>query len=268
MTRSSAQPVIMTIAGLDPSGGAGVLADIKTISAFGCYAIAVVTSLTIQNTQRVFQIDNQDTEIVRSQIEALAEDFEIAAIKTGMLPTAEIVRETARAIDKTNLILVVDPVLISSSGFNLCDEGAIDALKVSLLPLATVVTPNVAEAARLSGVDIHDEATMRRAAEEILKVGAKSVLITGGDAGTRYATDFLFDAEGASTYRIERVVSTNTHGTGCTLASAIACLLVQGHSLREAVPLAKLYIADAIRGAHPHGRGNGPLNHFSRWFQK
>jgi hydroxymethylpyrimidine kinase/phosphomethylpyrimidine kinase len=266
MTRSTGQPVIMTIAGLDPSGGAGVLADVKTISAFDCYGIAVVTSITVQNTQRVFQIQNQDAAIVRSQIEALDSDFKIAAIKTGMLPTSGIVLEAAHAIDKNNLIVVVDPVLISSSGFNLCDDGAIEAVKVSLFPLATVVTPNVAEAARLSGVDIHDEVTMRRAAEKILKMGAKSVLITGGDAGTSYATDFLLDSEGASTYRVERVVSTNTHGTGCTLASAIACLLVQGHSLREAVPLAKQYIADAIRSAHSHGCGDGPLNHFSRLF--
>src|SRR5437660_1195493 len=176
----------MTIAGLDPSGGAGVLADIKTISAFNCYGIAVVTSITVQNTQRILETHNQDAGIVRSQIDALAKDFEIAAIKTGMLPTSEIVLETAQALDKS-LIIVVDPVLISSSGFNLCEEGAIEALKVSLLPIATVVTPNVAEAVRLSGVDIHDDATMRRAAEEILKMGAKSVLITGGDVGTRYA---------------------------------------------------------------------------------
>jgi len=258
----------MTIAGLDPSGGAGLLADIKTISAFNCYGIAVVTSITVQNTQKVFQIHNQDAGIVRTQIETLSEDFEITAIKTGMLPTSEIVLEAAHAIDKTNVVLVVDPVLVSSSGFNLCEEGAIDAVKASLLPLATVVTPNVAEAARLSGVDIHDDATMHRAAEEILKLGAKSVLITGGDMGADYSTDFLFDSEGAMTYRVERVVSTNTHGTGCTLASAIACLLVQGHSLRKSVPLAKQYVVDAIRGAHPHGRGNGPLNHFSRWFEK
>jgi len=258
----------MTIAGLDPSGGAGLLADIKTISAFNCYGIAVVTSITVQNTRQVFQIQNQDAVIVRSQIEALNEDFKVAAIKTGMLPTAEIVLEAAHAIDKTTAVLVVDPVLVSSSGFNLCEEGAIDAVKASLLPLATVVTPNVAEAARLSGVDIHDDATIHRAAEKILKTGAKSVLITGGDMGADHSTDFLLDSEGAMTYRVERVASTNTHGTGCTLASAIACLLVQGHSLRQSVPLAKQYVVDAIRGAHPHGRGNGPLNHFSRWFEK
>ena len=269
MVNATKQPVVMTIAGFDPSGGAGVLADIKTISAFGCYGVAAVTSLTVQNTQQVFEAHHQSAATVRRQIEALADDFEIAAIKTGMLPTAEIVFEVARTIGpKASSIVLVDPVLTSTSGFDLCDEGAVNALTGLLFPLASLVTPNIAEAARITGLDIRDYATMHRAAEAILKMGAGAVLITGGDAGSDRSTDFLLDAEGASTYSAERVTSTNTHGTGCTLASAIACLLARGHSLREAIPLAKQYIKEAILGAPSLGHGRGPLNHFSRWFER
>lgn len=269
MVSTTKQPVVMTIAGFDPSGGAGVLADIKTISALGCYGVAAITSLTVQNTQGVFATHHHDPVIVRRQIEALTDDFEIAAIKTGMLPTAEIVFEVARIIGpKAAPIVIVDPVLTSTSGFDLCDEGAVNALLRSLFPLASVVTPNIAEAARITGLDIHNDATMHSAAEVILKMGASAVLITGGDAGSDSATDFLLDEEGASTFSAERVTSTNTHGTGCTLASAIACLLARGHSLREAIPLAKQYIKEAILSAPHLGHGHGPLNHFSRWFRR
>jgi hydroxymethylpyrimidine kinase/phosphomethylpyrimidine kinase len=263
------QPVVMSIAGFDPSGGAGVLADIKTISALGCYGVAALTSLSVQNTQQVFGTHHHDAAIVRRQIEALIEDFEIAAIKTGMLPTAEIVFEVARIIgQKAAPIVVVDPVLASTSGFDLCDERAVDELTRSLFPLASLVTPNIAEAARITGLDIRDDATMHCAAEAILKMGPSAVLITGGDAVSDSSVDFLLDAEGASTYGAERVTSTNTHGTGCTFASAIACLLARGHSLRDAIPLAKQYVSEAILSAPRLGRGRGPLNHFSRWFKR
>ena len=259
----------MTIAGFDPSGGAGVLADIKTISALGCYGVAAITSLTVQNTQKVFGAHHHDAAIVRRQIEALTDDFEIAAIKTGMLPTAEIVIEVARTIGpNAPSIVVVDPVLTSTSGFDFSDERAVNALKGSLFPLASLVTPNIAEAARITGLDVCNDATMHRAAEAILKMGASAVLITGGDAGTDSSTDFLLDAEGASTYSAERVTSTNTHGTGCAFASAIACLLARGDSLREAIPLAKQYVREAILSAPRLGRGDGPLNHFSRRFER
>jgi hydroxymethylpyrimidine kinase/phosphomethylpyrimidine kinase len=269
MVSATKQPVVMTIAGFDPSGGAGVLADIKTISSLGCYGVAAITSLTVQNTQQVFGALHHDAATVRGQIEALIDDFEIAAIKTGMLPTAEIVFEVARTIGpEVASIVVVDPVLTSTSAFDLCDERAVDALTRSLFPLATLVTPNIAEAARITGADIYDDATMHHAAETILRMGPGAVLITGGDAGSDTSLDFLLDVEGASTYCAERVSSTNTHGTGCTFASAIACLLARGHSLREAIPLAKQYVSDAILGAPGLGHGHGPLNHFSRWFER
>jgi hydroxymethylpyrimidine/phosphomethylpyrimidine kinase len=269
MVSATKQPVVMTIAGFDPSGGAGVLADIKTISSLGCYGVAAITSLTVQNTQQVFGALHHDAATVRGQIEALIDDFEIAAIKTGMLPTAEIVFEVARTIGpEVASIVVVDPVLTSTSAFDLCDERAVDALIRSLFPLATLVTPNIAEAARITGAHIYDDATMHHAAETILRMGPGAVLITGGDAGSDTSLDFLLDVEGASTYCAERVTSTNTHGTGCTFASAIACLLARGHSLREAIPLAKQYVSDAILGAPGLGHGHGPLNHFSRWFER
>jgi hydroxymethylpyrimidine kinase/phosphomethylpyrimidine kinase len=268
MLNTKRQPVVMTIAGFDPSGGAGVLADIKTISALGCYGVAAITSLTVQNTQQVFGAHHQDAAIVRRQIEALADDFEIAGIKTGMLPTAEIVFEVARIVaGKAAPIVVVDPVLTSTSGFDLSDERAVKALKEGLFPLASLVTPNIAEAARITGLDIRNDATVHRAAEAILKMGASAVVITGGDAGSDCSKDFLLDAEGGSTYSAKRVTSGNTHGTGCTFASAIACLLVHGHSLREAIPLAKQYVREAILSAPGLGQGRGPLNHFSRLFK-
>lgn len=262
------QPVVMTIAGFDPSGGAGVLADIKTIAAFGCYGLAAVTSVTFQTTQQVLGKLNQNAETVRQQIAPLFDDFEISAIKTGMLPTAEIIREVARIIRANAVpVVVVDPALKSTSGFNLADDLAIDALTSDLFPLASLVTPNLAEAHRLSGIDIKDRLQMERAAEVMRKLGARAVLITGGDANSGLATDLLLDAHGAAVFSTERIRSKHTHGTGCTLASALACLLARGRSLRESVPIAKQYVAQAIVAAPGVGRGNGPLNHYPPGFQ-
>lgn len=264
------QPVVLTVAGFDPSGGAGVLADIKTISAFGCYGVAAVTSLTFQNTQRVFGKHNQSVESLRRQIEPLFADFEIAAIKTGMLPTAEIIREIAAIIEKNRVpVIVVDPVIKSTSGFDLVDDSAVSAMNEALIPLASVVTPNVTEARRLASSDADPPIEVRRAAEILLDRGARAVLVTGGDVTVSdgLSTDLLLDALGSITYSSERIESSSTHGTGCTLASAIACLLTRGHSLRAAVPLAKQYINQAILSAPRLGLGQGPLNHFPSGFE-
>lgn len=270
MDKTIKQPVVLTIAGFDPSGGAGVLADIKTIAAFRCYGLAAVTSLTFQNTRQVFGVLNQSAETVRQQIAPLFDDFEISAIKTGMLPTAEIIREVA-AIIRNNAVpvVVVDPALSSSSGFDLVDNLAVDALTSELFPLASLVTPNLAEAHRLSGIDINDRLQVERVGEAMLKMGARAVLITGGDENSRLATDRLFDSVGSAVFSTERVRSTHTHGTGCTLASALACLLARGRSVRESVPIAKQYVAEAIAAAPAIGCGNGPLNHFPPgfWFE-
>jgi len=262
------QPVVLTIAGFDPSGGAGVLADIKTFAAFGCYGLAAVTSLTFQNTQQVLGALNQNAETARQQIAPLFDDFDISAIKTGMLPTAEIIREVA-GIMRANAVpvVVVDPALKSTSGFDLVDDLAVDALTSDLFPLASLVTPNIAEAQRISGADIKDQLQMERAAETILKMGAGAVLITGGDANSGLSTDLLRDAQGTTVFSTGRVRSKHTHGTGCTLASALACLLARGRSLRESVPIAKQYVAQAIVTAPGVGCGNGPLNHFPPGFQ-
>lgn len=269
MDKAINRPVVLTIAGFDPSGGAGVLADIKTMTAFGCYGVAAVTSVTFQNTRRVFGKFDQSPETIREQIAPLFEDFEIAAIKTGMLPTAGIIREVANLIRASGVpVVVVDPVLKSTSGFDLVDDLAIDALTSELFPLASLITPNLAEAQRISGLGIKDQREMESAARAILEIGRSSaVLITGGDAGSGLSTDLVIDAGGVAVFSAKRIRSRHTHGTGCTLASALACLLARGRSLREAIPIAKQYVARAIIEAPRIGQGNGPLNHFPSDFE-
>ncbi|HJQ26744.1 MAG TPA: bifunctional hydroxymethylpyrimidine kinase/phosphomethylpyrimidine kinase [Blastocatellia bacterium] len=256
-------PVVMTIAGFDPSGGAGILADIKAIAALGGFGIAAVTSLTFQNTVGVFGAAHQTRETVRRQIEPLLEDFEIAAIKTGMLPTAEVIKEVADLLrERLSAPLVVDPVVRSTSGYNLIDDRALAALVETFMPLATVVTPNAAEAERLTGIRICSLDAMQEAAAAIRAMGARAVLVKGGDVMAETATDLLLDDSGAQVFSAERVHSASTHGTGCTLAAAVATLLARGHPLAAAVEQAKHYIIEAIRHAPPLGHGHGPLNHF------
>jgi hydroxymethylpyrimidine/phosphomethylpyrimidine kinase len=256
-------PVVMTIAGFDPSAGAGVLADVKTISAFGGYGVAAITSLTVQNTQGVFGAQHQRREFVREQIDRLVADFHIAAIKTGMLPTPGIIEEVAEFLSTTTIAtIVVDPVIRSTSGFDLIDDVAVAALVQYLFPLAAVVTPNAAEAERLTGIRIVDTESMKQAAAAILAFGPRAVLIKGGDVKSDFASDVLLDASGAMAFNTPRVASTSTHGTGCTLSAALACLLARGMTLGESVPLAKRYINAAIAAAPGLGRGHGPLNHF------
>ena len=263
MVEIAKPPVVMTIAGLDPSGGAGVLADIKTIGAFACYGVAALTSVTFQNTRDVLGARHQSADTVRRQIAALFDDFEIAAVKTGMLPTSEIVIEVASIIRAHSVpIVVVDPVLKSTSGFDLVEEGVAATLRSDLFPLASLVTPNIAEARLFSGEEIQDLPAAQRAAETILAMGPRAVLITGGDADSDSSTDLLLDELGSCTYSADRIKSRNTHGTGCTLASALACLLARGLTLREAIPIAKRYIVEGILIGPRIGHGHGPLNHF------
>lgn len=254
---------VMTIAGFDPSAGAGVLADIKTMSAFGCYGVSAITSLTLQNTQGVFGAHHQTREVVRGQLEPLFDDFDIAAVKTGMLPTRDVIAEVADALSSRAIAhVVVDPVVRSTSGYDLIDDRALAALVDLLFPLATVVTPNRAEAERITGAEIATASQMEGAARRILALGPEAVLIKGGDIKDEKATDLLVDSAGVATFSSERVNSTSTHGTGCTLSSALACLMAAGHTLRQAVPIAKQYVVEAISAAHGLGRGHGPLNHF------
>jgi hydroxymethylpyrimidine kinase/phosphomethylpyrimidine kinase len=257
------QPVALTVAGFDPSGGAGVVADIKTFTSFGCFAAAAVTSLTFQNTTGVFGVANQSAETVRRQVLPVVEDLRVAGMKTGMLPTREIISEVARLIRETDLretAPVVDPVVRSTSGHDLIDDDALDALKRELLPLARIVTPNVPEAERITGMRIADEGAMRRAAAVIRGMGARAVLVKGGHlAGD--ALDLLDDDGGVQLFRAPRVETRSTHGTGCTLAAAVAACLARGLSLPEAVGVAKRFVTAAIRSAPGLGRGFGPVQH-------
>ncbi|HSE96844.1 MAG TPA: bifunctional hydroxymethylpyrimidine kinase/phosphomethylpyrimidine kinase [Blastocatellia bacterium] len=254
---------ILTIAGFDPSAGAGILADIKTMSAFGCYGVAAITSLTLQNTTGVFGAYNQTGESVTGQLAALFDDFDIAAVKTGMLPTAEVIEAVASVIASRSAgPLVVDPVVRSTSGYDLIDDMALGSLVGTLFPLATIVTPNRAEAERITGVHITDRPAAELAAKVIREKQGRAVLLQDWDGQSPEATDLLLDEEGFFDYSSDRIVSRNTHGTGCTLSSAIASLLARGVSLRDAIPVAKQYVVSGIQTAPGLGRGHGPLNHF------
>jgi hydroxymethylpyrimidine/phosphomethylpyrimidine kinase len=259
-------PVALTIAGFDPSGGAGIAADIKTFTAFDCFAVAAITSLTFQNTAGVFGAAHQTAETVRAQVMPVIEDFRIASAKTGMLPTREIIREVARLFRETELPApVVDPVIRSTSGYDLIDDAALNALIAELMPLARLITPNIPEAERITGLTIEDEDGMRRAARALREMGARAVLVKGGhlkenadcglriadyekqaSAGVLSALDVLDDEGRVTVFREEWIETTNTRGTGCTLSAAIAACLGRGLDLEKSVETAKRFVTDAI----------------------
>jgi hydroxymethylpyrimidine/phosphomethylpyrimidine kinase len=260
---SEIKPVVLTIAGLDPSGGAGIVADIKTIAALGCFPAAALTSVTYQNTTGVFGTEHQTGETLRAQVMPIVEDLSVAAAKTGMLPTAEIVAEVARLFAEENLPApVVDPVVVATSGDVLIDEEAFEILKSRLFPLARIVTPNIPEAEKLAGFAIQNETDMRRAAEAIKLLGARSVLVKGGHREVRpgEAVDLLLNDDGSFTeFRNEYLDVGEVHGSGCTLSAAIAASLGKGMTLEQAVGAAKKYVTNAIRSAPRIGRGARPL---------
>lgn len=276
MKRENQKPKIcLTIAGLDPSGGAGIIADIKTFTSFGCFAAAAVSALTFQNTRGVFGSVSQTAETVRGQILPVVEDYEIAAVKTGMLPTREIIGEVARILKENNLKnLVVDPVIRSTSGFDLIDEAALRALIETLFPLAVVVTPNLPEAERITKTKIETVADIERAARIIQSFGAANVLIKGGHLlnaelktenqkpknKNRIARDYLFTEKDLHVFEAEYIETTSTHGTGCALAAAIAANLALGKNLVEAVETSKRFVTEAISTAPELGGGNSPVN--------
>jgi len=256
-----AKPVVLTIAGLDPSGGAGIVADIKTISALGCFPAAALTSITFQNTTGVFGAEHQSAATLRSQVKPIIQDLTVAAAKTGMLPTAEIVAEVARLFAEENLPApVVDPVVVATSGDVLIDDEAFEILKTKLFPLARVVTPNIPEAEKLAGFKIESEADMRRAAETIQSLGARAVLVKGGHKQIKSgeAVDILL-SETLTEFRSEYLDVGEVHGSGCTLSAAIAAGLAKGMTLEEAVGAAKEYVTNAIRSAPRIGHGARPL---------
>jgi hydroxymethylpyrimidine kinase/phosphomethylpyrimidine kinase len=253
---------VLAIGGFDPSAGAGVLADIKTIRAFGCYGLAVVTSLTFQNTLGVAGASNQSRETVASQLAGLLADFQIDSVKTGMLPTRSVIEEVAEVIAANPIAhVVVDPVFESTSGFKLVDDAAVAALVELLFPLASVITPNTVEAERLTGIAVKCSQDKERAAQSLLALGPRAVIVKGGHEGGVTCADLLLDREGVAVFTARRLESSHTHGTGCTFASALACLLGRGNSLRDAIPIAKQYLADAILAAPRVGHGSGPVGH-------
>jgi hydroxymethylpyrimidine kinase/phosphomethylpyrimidine kinase len=259
------KPVVLSIAGLDPSGGAGIVADIKTIYALGCFPAAALTSITYQNTMGVFGAEHQTAETLRAQVEPVIRDLNVVAAKTGMLPTAEIVAEVARLFAEENLQPpVVDPVMVSTSGHDLIGDEAFRILKSQLLPVARIVTPNIPEAERLAEFAIETESDMRRAAEAIRSLGARAVLVKGGHrAIQQQAIDLLLNDDGNFVeFREEYIEVGEIHGSGCTLSAAIAAGLGKGMTLEDAVRSAKTYITDrirALRSAPRLGHGARPL---------
>lgn len=256
----------LTIAGSDSGGGAGIQADLKTFEALGVFGTSALTAITAQNTRGVTRVDVLSPEAVIAQIEAVASDFTLGAIKTGMLATAEIVHAVADAVERLDLRpLVVDPVMVATSGDPLLAPEAVDAYRDRLLPLATVITPNTHEAEALLGTSVRTLDDARRAASTLRASGVSAVLVKGGHLeGEADAIDVLADTDGEHLIRSERIDTTSTHGTGCTLASAIAAHLARGQSLREAVEGAKAYLTEALRHAPGLGHGHGPVRHLWR----
>jgi hydroxymethylpyrimidine/phosphomethylpyrimidine kinase len=254
---------VLTIAGSDSGGGAGIQADIKAMSANGVFAMSVITAITAQNTEEVADVFELPVPIVAAQIDAVFDDFDVSAVKTGMLSSAAIVEVVASLLRPQNVAnLVVDPVMISKTGYQFLKHDAIEALKKQLFPLALLVTPNIHEAQQLSGIQITSLADARRAAKVIHGFGCRHVLIKGGHLLTERATDLLYDGRFFHVFKGEFIETPHTHGTGCTFASAIAAQLARGKSVNDAVQTAKTYLTETIRHALAIGHGAGPTNHF------
>lgn len=259
-------PIALTIAGSDSGGGAGIQADIKTFSALGVFATSAITAVTAQNTEGVRGIQAITPNIVRAQIEAVLDDFDVRAIKIGMLYNAETVRTVANTlIPCVSVPIILDPVMVATSGSKLLEEDAIQTIIDRFFPYTTLVTPNLPEAEYLSGIKITDTDTLFRAAERLREKGCKSLLIKGGHISSgNEMIDHLFINTEKISFASPILETNNTHGTGCTLSSAIAAYMALGKPLVEAVRLAKQYIESALReGADVRmGKGHGPVNHF------
>lgn len=255
--------IALTIAGVDPSGGAGIVADIKTFFAFGVFPTSAISSITFQNTQGVFGAEHQSAGSIRKQVEPILDDYEVAAVKTGMLPSREVIEEVAAIISERGLKnIVVDPVVRSTSGFDLIDEAALGSLIEKLFPFADLITPNIPEAERISGVAIETEQDVHDAASVMRELGAGKIMIKGGhlQVTAGVARDYLFIGEELTLLEGEYFETTATHGTGCTLSSAIAANLALGNDLKTSVEIAKRFVNEAIRNAPMIGRGHSPIN--------
>jgi len=252
---------VLIIAGSDSSGGAGIQADIKTCAAFGAYAATAITAVTAQNTVGVQQVEFMPAELVRAQIRSVISDIGADVVKIGMLGTKEIIEVVAEEIEPLDAFIILDPVAVATSGDALLKDDALSALKDTLLPLADLVTPNVPEAELLTGLKIKDVDDLTPAGDALLKMNVYAALMKGGHLEGKSVVDVLVSEEGANIMSGPRIHSRHTHGTGCTLASAIAANMALGAPLEEAVMSAREFVYQAIKTAPKLGQGNGPLNH-------
>jgi hydroxymethylpyrimidine/phosphomethylpyrimidine kinase len=279
----TAPPVVLTIAGFDPSSGAGITADIKVIAAQECYGIACITGLTVQSTEGVRRVHAVDPEVIAATLDTLVSDFAIGAVHIGMLANEQVVRTVADFLDRTRLPhVVLDPILKSSSGAELLNPAGTRVMIERLFPLAELITPNVDEAAALAGTEDASAAqpaaptigasvdSMREAARRLHSLGAANVVVTGGHLEKAIDLLSFTTAQGIEqeVFKAERQRSTSTHGTGCAFATALACHLAHGRGLPEAVLLSKVYISAAIANAYPLGHGAGPLHHLYRMHEQ
>jgi hydroxymethylpyrimidine/phosphomethylpyrimidine kinase len=254
---------VLTIAGSDPSGGAGIQADLKALSANGVFAMSVLTSITAQNTCGVSSVFHLPISIIHAQIEAIFSDIPVNTIKTGMLATPDIITTVSQHLGSQKFEhLVVDPVMVAKGGHVLLEETGISLLKSLLCPQAFLITPNIYEAQVLTGITITTIADARAAAKIIHQLGCRHVLITGGHLNDQPGTDLLYDGRFFHMYKGEYIQTPNTHGTGCTLASAISAQLAKGKPLADAIKTAKAYTTEAIRHSFALGKGHGPTDHF------
>jgi hydroxymethylpyrimidine/phosphomethylpyrimidine kinase len=263
---------VLTIAGSDSGGGAGIQADLKTFSAIGCYGMSVITALTAQNTQGVKAIHAVPPAFAIQQIEAVLSDIGADAIKIGMLYSAELIEAVAQALKKHGARkIVLDPVMVAQSGDKLLQDDAIEAIKTHLMPIADVVTPNIPEAAVFCGMQLTQWSDIENAAETLAKYGSRSILIKGGHGDERKSTDLLFLAGENRFVSLEadRIETRNNHGTGCTLSSAITSYMAKGNDIEKSVQMAKEFMNHAIAaGAHYKiGHGHGPVHHFFQWWE-
>ncbi len=268
---ASAPPVVLTISGFDPSSGAGVTADIKTIAAHGCYGVGCVTALTVQSTAGVRRVEPVVPELVTQTLEELASDIEISAVRIGMLGGSKVGKAVADFLERQKQEnVVLDPILRSSSGADLVDSAGARLLSERLIPLAAVVTPNVDEASALTGLAVTNPEQMRAAAHKLHEMGAGAVVVTGGHLEKAIDLLSFTTRRGVEQeiFKSARLRSSSTHGTGCAFATSIACHLALGRGLPEAVLLAKAYVGAAISNAHPLGRGTGPVHHLYRMNQQ
>jgi hydroxymethylpyrimidine/phosphomethylpyrimidine kinase len=276
-------PVVLTIAGFDPSSGAGVTADIKTIAAHGCYGVACITAITVQSTAGVLRVEGVDPALVTDTLQELASDIPISAVHIGMLGTAKVVKAVVEFLSQHSgkagfagksrsrlPNVVLDPILKSSSGADLLDEAGTRLLIEKLIPLADVITPNVDEAAILTGLKVTDLDEMRAAAAKLHQMGSAAVVVTGGHLDKAIDVLSFTTKNGVEqeVFKAERQRSNSTHGTGCAFATAISCHLALGRGLAEAALLAKTYVTAAIAAGHPLGRGTGPVHHLYRMHQQ